>query len=178
MLKSLFCCFKGDRGLDGERASPHGPSPLPMYAEACRGPQEEGAGGGRIPTFLRAKHSADLEEPKSAYINLSQSLQGQKARFKDDRQPATTSGQVEIPESQRKQFQPGNNIKSKPVGEVIDLVRSFDFDDGRIKAVRAVVSILGKFTAAEMIDLVRSFDFDDNGVKALQAMESEQEHII
>lgn len=61
---------------------------------------------------------------------------------------------------------------------MIDLVRSFDFDDGRIKAVRAVVSILGKFTAAEIIDLVRSFDFDDNGVKALQAMESEQEHII
>lgn len=74
-----------------------------MYAEACRGPQEEGAGGGRIPTFLRAKHSVDLKEPKSAYINLSQSLQGQKARFEDDRQPATTSGQVEIPESQRKQ---------------------------------------------------------------------------
>lgn len=97
MLQSLFCCFKC--GIYGGGASSHGPSPLPTYAEACRGPREEGVGGGCTSTSLRAKHSADLEDSKSAYIKPSQSLEGRQARLEEDRQPAITSGQIEIPEN-------------------------------------------------------------------------------
>ncbi|KAJ6125972.1 hypothetical protein N7471_010465 [Penicillium samsonianum] len=175
MLQSLFCCF--NRGIYGGGSSSHGPSPLPTYAEACRGPQEEGVGGGSTSTSLRAKHSADLEDSKSVYTKPSQSLERRQARFEEDRQPAITSGQIEIPENQcdmSKQvgFPEGNIIKSKTAGEVIDLVRLLDFDNDRIKALQAVASSLEQFTALETIDLVRSFDFDDGRIKALQAVAS------
>lgn len=103
MLQLLFCCFQADRGIDGEDASPHGPSPPPTYTEACRGPGEEGVGGGRTFTSLRAKTNTDLEEPKFGYIKPSQTLQEHQAKFKDEGQAVTSSGQIEIPENRRKQ---------------------------------------------------------------------------